>query len=50
MCDLLEGVIPNEIKLLLEYVFSRKKMLQLKMINQRLKSFNFGYSEVILFG
>ena len=45
MHDLLEGVIPLEMKLLLKYLFSQK-CITLDIINQRLQCFAFGYSEI----
>ena len=45
MHDLLEGVIPLEMKLLLKYLFSQK-CITLDLINQRLQCFAFGYSEM----
>ncbi len=45
MHDLLEGVIPYEMKLLLQYLVE-KKYITARTLNQRLKSFNFGYSEL----
>ena len=45
MHDILEGVLPLEMKALLKYLFS-KNLTKLELINLRLQSFAFGYSEV----
>ena len=45
MHDILEGVLPLEIKALLKYLFSNN-LIKLDLINLRLQSFAFGYSEV----
>lgn len=45
MHDILEGIGPFEIKLFLKYVV-KEKILTLDEINNRLKSFNFGYNEM----
>ena len=44
MHDVLEGVIPYEMKLLLEYLVD-KKYIATDTLNHRLKSFDFGYTE-----
>ena len=43
--DLLEGVIPHEIKLLLQHCLNNR-YFKLLTFNQRLTAFDFGYSEV----
>ena len=45
MHDILEGVLPLEMKALLKYFFS-ENFIKLDLINLRLQSFAFGYSEV----
>ena len=45
MHDLMEGVIPHKIKLLLHYCLS-KRYFELLTFNQRLTAFDLGYSEV----
>ena len=45
MHDLLEGVLPYEMKLLLKYLFS-SKYLTLEQFNDRLHNFEYGHSEV----
>ena len=42
--DLLEGTLNYEFKLLLQHLFS-SKYLSLSQLNERIKSFNYGYSE-----
>jgi hypothetical protein len=45
MHDLFEGVIPYELKLLIQYLVG-KSYLQLDTLNHRLNSFDYGYSEL----
>jgi hypothetical protein len=44
MHDILEGVIPYEMKLLLEFLVE-KKYIAVNTLNNRMKSFDFGYTE-----
>ena len=46
MHDLLEGVIPYEMKLLLRHCISSMKYFTLVLFNNRLSKFDFGYSEL----
>ena len=46
MHDLLEGVIPHEMKLLLQHCLISKRYFELLTFNQRLTAFDFGYTEV----
>ena len=45
MHDLLEGVIPHEIKALLMYFILECKYFTLKKLNERLANYNYGYTE-----
>ena len=45
MHDLYEGVIPHELKLLMQYCID-KSYFELTTLNYRLKAFNFGYTEI----
>lgn len=45
MHDLFEGVIPYEMKLLIQHLI-RKSYIQLDILNHRLVAFDFGYSEL----
>jgi hypothetical protein len=45
MHDLFEGVIPHELKLLLQYCTSQS-FFQLATLNHRLKAFSYGYTEI----
>ncbi len=45
MHDVLEGVLPYEVKLLLKYLISRK-YLTLEQFNDRIHNFEYGHSEV----
>lgn len=46
MHDLLEGIIPYEMKLLLTHLVVDSKYFTIATLNDRLKRFNFGYSEL----
>lgn len=43
--DLLEGVVPYELKLLLNYLIENK-YITVAIVNERINSFDFGYSEL----
>lgn len=45
MHDLFEGAIPYELKMLFHYCFNQS-FISLNTLNHRLKSFDFGYSEI----
>ncbi len=45
MHDLLEGVVPLEMKLLLTYLVDDAKCFSIATLNDRLSQFDFGYSE-----
>ena len=45
MHDLLEGVCPYELKLVLKVLIRDKKYISLDILNERIRSFNYGYSE-----
>lgn len=45
MHDLYEGVVPHEIKLLLNYC-ARENFFDIEFFNSRLKAFDFGYTEI----
>ena len=46
MHDLLEGVMPKELKLLLHYLVYVRKALSVAQVNNRLASFNYGSAEM----
>ena len=43
---LLEGVIPMEIKLLLPNLINEKKFFNLRLLNERIRNFQYGPNEV----
>ena len=43
---LFEGVVPFETKLLLKFLVDENRALTLKVLNQRLESFDYGYMNV----
>ena len=45
MHDLLEGGCPYELKLVLQVLIRDKKHVSLNMLNERISSFNYGYSD-----
>ena len=46
MHDLFEGVIPRHLKLLLQYFIGQRGFFTLQMLNEKIKTFDYGVVEI----
>lgn len=46
MHDVLEGVAPLEVKLMLRHFIYEEKLLTLEQLNERISSFQYGYGDI----